>query len=610
MYAVAAATPLLVFVLPLLVSTPPASTISASYVSGFNNRVAIVSAVALSLAMLLLAWWQRDGSREVEPKAEPVFPRLPRGLVASVVIATAALQGFAGWVIVQAHGRNLGDAGYIIEQATVRADTGRALYTQIEFAYGPLFLYPEIWLHRLLGCSISAAYFGLLVLQSALGLLMVAYILNTLPIRDGLRKGTFLCLAFAAITPHWGMNYTLFRFASPMFALLWATRVRAPWRCAMLLTAGVLLELSISPELGLALAAGVLTFGAVRTLQSGWRWAVAGLLPLAALAGALLTLGRPYLRMASIFTRGALNLPVGPYPHVLLFLVALIWLVPRMLGRRIDLDDDRSATLLACYAVAIAFVPAALGRCDPLHVMFNGTGLWVLAPMAFEASRARFRVAWIAALAFVALWDHRVNDRLFQFQDMVMLRKAILDRLPPKTHDRLASVLAHHNPYRQFLLSRAAPVEQPVGLAQLRHFVGHTPVVTPAEISPDVELELRQAHLYSPGFFAFWSDTMNDATEQRIVDSVNAHEWMLLPASWEQGYLQLPRDTGLFQGLNLHYRQRKPVLYCPGALFNADLQEHWTLVWSFGSYLLYKHTDRSPTIESTDLDRDCDQTLN
>lgn len=604
MYVVAALTPLLVFVLPFFVPTPPAHTVSASDLAGFNNGTAVMSAVLLSVAMLVLAWWS-NGGKEAVIRHEPTFALLPKSLVGGVVAATAVLQSFAGWAILASHERNLGDAGYIIEQATVRADTARSLYTQIEFAYGPLLLLPEVWISRALGCSVGVAYFVVLVVQSALGLLMLAYLVNALPIRADLRKVAFLCLAVAAVTPHFGLNYTLFRFASPLFVYWWATRTRSPWLCAALLTAGVVLELLISPELGFATAAGVVTFGSLRALQSGWRWLVTAVLPVVVLLGLLLTLGRPYLHMASMFTRGALNLPVGPYPHVLLLLVALIWLVPRTLGRWVDLRDQRSARLLGFYVSSVAFVPAALGRCDPLHVMFNGTGLWILAVMAFDKSTRPARIAWAVCLAFVVLWDHRVNERLFQFQDMVILRRGVLDRLSPRTHEALARVLAHHNPYREYLLSRDAAHDRPLNMEELRRFVGDTPVVTPAEISPDVEAQLRQAHLYSPGFFAFWVDTMNDSTEQRIVKTVNSHEWMLLPASWQEGFLQLPRSTGFFQGLNLYYKQRKPVLYCPGALFNENTQEHWRLVWSFGSYLLYKHTDHSPGIDPAGIENDC-----
>ncbi|MGI4831367.1 MAG: hypothetical protein ACRYFU_24780 [Janthinobacterium lividum] len=74
------------------------------------------------------------------------------------------------------------------EQATVRHDTGAALYTQVEFAYGPLLLLPEIWLSSLLHCSITTAYFITLVIESSLGLLMLVFIRIT-PGRAFMRSG-------------------------------------------------------------------------------------------------------------------------------------------------------------------------------------------------------------------------------------------------------------------------------------------------------------------------------------------------------------------------------------------------------------------------------------
>lgn len=606
MIALAILTPFVCFVLPFFVRTPPALSVSASFDAGFNNSVAIYGTAVLSVLMLCLAWWRHAG----EPALVEHVPQqrtIPKSLVAGLLVLTAAVQSFAGYVVIASRERSLGDAGYIIEQATVRATTGRALYSQIEFAYGPLLLLPEIWLHRLLGITISQAYFALLVLQSALGLLMLVYLLNAFPMRSGLRNAALVCLALAAITPHLGLNYTLFRFASPFFVLLWSTRSRSPFACAAWLGSGVVLEFLISPELGLALAVGVLVFGIARALQRGWHWLLVALLPLAVLVLVLATIGRPYLRMASVFTSGAMNLPVGPYPHVLLLLVAAVWLVPRMLGRCVDLRSDQSAVLLAFYALSLAFLPAALGRCDPLHVMFNGTGWWVLVLTAFNTGRPRAGVAWILALALVVLQDHRVNERYFQFQDLVMLRKAILDKLPAAQQDRIAHALAHHNAFREYVLSSHAESEHPVDMAVLKQFVGDAPVATPMEISPALEDQLRAAHLYDPGFFAFWVDTMNGKTEQQEINFANAHEWMLLPASWRHGGLQLPQGAGGFQGLNLHYKLRKPLLYCPGETFNADLRQHWTLVWSFGTYLLYRHTDHTSGVDRTDLDWDCDQ---
>lgn len=581
---------LLIFVVPFFVPTAPASTVSASLLAGFSNGTATVCTVLVSAVVLVTSWWL-DRDHPERPENEDRGSALPGRLLAVTIATTALIQVCAAWMVTVSRQRDLADAGYFIEQATVRADTGHSLYSQMEFAYGPLLLLPEVWLSKLLHCRVSSAYFALLVIESALGLLMLAALLNSFAIGESARKYGFVLLAIAAITPHLGLNYTLFRFASPFVVLLWASRAKSPWVCAAICTLGEMTELLVSPELGLALCVGVVCFGAVRTIQSGWRWACVAIVPTATLASLLLTLGRPYLKMASMFSHGALNLPVGPYPHILLLLFAVLWMVPRSIGRRFSFRENGSAYLLAFYALSIAFLPAALGRCDPLHVMFNGTGIWVLFLLALGHSSATKRKVSLACLAFVVLWDHKVNERLFIYRDAVTVRQSVLRHLPSKLQDHLAGLAARRSPLLGYLLSRQAAQEPPVDIAEMTSYVGHDAVATPMEISPTVEAQLRQAHLYSPGYFAFWVDTMNLRTEERVVAEANAHRWMLMPVWWRRELVHVPENTKLFQGLDLHYRTRKPLLYEPGALFDENLKRHWSKVQTFGWYVLYEHTN-------------------
>ncbi len=135
--AVACAAVLLVFVLPLVLPSAPVHGISASYLAGFNNSVAVLGATGLSVAVLLLTLF-----RYCDRTAISVAPKLLTGDLSwpftSVVVAiSSAVLGLAGYIVHFGHERYLGDAGYFIEQASTWSETGRPLYSQIEFAYGP-----------------------------------------------------------------------------------------------------------------------------------------------------------------------------------------------------------------------------------------------------------------------------------------------------------------------------------------------------------------------------------------------------------------------------------------------------------------------------------------
>ena len=579
---------LLVFILPLFIPLKPIQTLSASYLAGFNNSFATVAAAGLSVLVFAATLWFRR--RGLPPGWSGDGPGQPLGgvFIAGVVLVSAAVLTVCAWLVAASHMRYLGDAGYIIEQATVKRDTGRAIYSQLEFAYGPLLLLPEIWLSRILHCSMTAAYYATFVLESSLGLCMLAYVLNELPIRGSLRKAALVLLAIGAITPHLGLNYTFFRFVTPLAVLLFATRSRSLPRCILLLSLGELLAVLISPELGLAMAVGVGVFGLLRAWAEGWRWLLAAVVPLAVLGTLLLTLGRPFLHMAATFSRGALSLPVGPYPHILIFVFALVWLVPFGLGRFARLRELSGSRLLALYAASLAFLPAALGRCDPLHVLFDGVGILVLSLIVVSGSSRRGRLAWLAAIAVLVFWNHYVNERLFALRNAEVLRQSLMPRLPtPLARDVVKVVGMRRKDVADILAQKRSP-DFYLDEAQLNRLVGDAPIATPLDIPPSVEDQLKRTHHYDPGYYAFWVDMMNPVTEQRSIRDLNACPWLLLPRLWSSDNPHTPQLVAEFQGFRLPYRTRNSSGYVPGQLFAQNLRQRWILVQSFGPYALYK----------------------
>lgn len=579
---------LLIFVAPFFVPSRPIQSVSASYLAAFNNTVAIRAAAVLSFLVYLWAVWRRTLVRP-EACVQEEGLVLDRRFLAGVILANAAVLAFSGSLVMASGTRYLGDAGYIIEQASVLRDTGRSLYSQIEFAYGPLLIWPEVWVSRILHCGMSLAYFVTLVIESSLGILLLAYVLNQIPTRGSLRKWALGLFVLAALTPHLGLNYTFLRFASPLAILLFGTRSDSLPRCALLLTAGEAIELLISPELALVLLVGAITFAILRAVQDGWVWLLTGVLPLAALAVLLQTAGRAYLQMASSFTRGALNLPIGPYPHILIFLTALVWVVPFSLGTWLSWRDANDARLLALFASSVAFVQAALGRCDPVHIVFNGIGIFALSLFAFSRGNRRLSYAWVATLAGLVLWSQFVNQRFFQMRTADVLAHTVIPHLPSPLRILVTSLAASRSLALEDALSPAR-ADLGVDLEPIEALVGSACITAPLDIAPRVENQLRRSHQYRPGYYAFWVDMMNLPSEQRSIRDLGQCPWMLIP-DFSLADSHTPAGLSALQGLTLPYRVRNRQLYQPGAAFQRELDQNWTRVATAGSYSLMK---RSP----------------
>lgn len=575
----------LAFLLPLVVPTAPAFTISNSYSAGFNNTVAVLGVVGLSVLVVLgTLWWRRSTRPQRLAEGEPI----DGAFLLAVLVLSALVLAFSGWLVTASHLRYIGDAGYFIEQATVRRDTGRVLYTQLEFCYGPLLLLPEVWLSKALGCSMYVAYFITLIVESTAGLLLLTYVLNRLPIRTQLRRIGLGFLAAGALTPHLGLNYTFLRFVTPYALLLFATRGRSLAQTVLWLSLGEAAILLISPELGLALAVGICVFGLLRAWQAGWPWLAAAVVPVGVMASLLLTLGRTFLVTAASFTHGTLNLPVGPYPHLLVLLFALVWLVPFGLGCTLDLRDPASAPLLAVYATAVAFIPAALGRSDPLHVFFNGVGVLLLALVVVSRSPRPARLAWVAAFAVLVLWSQFVSQRFFQLRTVYLLAQNLVPGLPAPLQSAFLTVVHHRGPAWVDQLTPQPETAYHLDTSALDGIVGHACVTTPAYVSPIVEADLKQAGHYSPGYYAFWINMMNPTAEQRDIHDARQCPWMLLPTQLDLKLPPLNSELADLQGYRLPYALRHASPYHQGAAFMDDVRQHWRAVRPFGPYTLYR----------------------
>ena len=169
---------------------------------------------------------------------------------------------------------------------------------------------------------------SVMLAEEAAGLLLLAYVMQRLPIERQLRRGVFVAMTLFSLSGGFGVNYTFFRFAAPPAIFLFSLRGRKLAVAAPLLLLGQLVTLGISPEMGFGFGSGVVGYGLLRALRREFRWLVVLPVPLVGFGLFLLVAGRGYLHVLSLFSGGAYSLIVEPQIFVLLYLASLIWLAP------------------------------------------------------------------------------------------------------------------------------------------------------------------------------------------------------------------------------------------------------------------------------------------
>jgi hypothetical protein len=572
------ATCLGVFVLPFLLPPPYFQGVSASNLAGFNNRVAAVAAAGMALVVFLLAlaWPQIAGVDGTSPGSGEGFPyteesRLSRSLVAVVALFWGTVVSLAGIMIIRMGITFPGDWGYFINRVSMHADFGRKLYTQIEFPYGPLLFYGPIAVRTILSpfhISAAGAYLMTLTLEIVVGILLVAYVIDHLPMSRKWKAVIFLLLAGGMLPMNMGLNYTFFRFATPLAFLVMASRRRRPWAAVLWILVGQAVCLGLSPEIGFAFFVNTFGYAAYRCFVEGWIWAAGLVAPILSTAAFLLLVGRPYLHMVELFAHGAMSLPVEPLPHILIYLFALVWLVPICLARFFRQRQTDAPMLAALCLVSLALLPSAFGRADPWHVYWNGLAIFLLSAVEISSRRISQQIAWGGSMAVLFVWMCSIN--------LLVSRGEI----GPLVHGSIAEM-------------KGRPIPTPgtdfrFDLQSLQAIVGHDSVVLPEWLPLQVETSLRAAGQYTPTFYYFQTAILDANAEDREIEELNQSKWTLIPQGTLHQYYEHAEEMKESVGFQLPYRSSRPI-YAIGLKFDRNLQRNWKVQGHFGKYLVYEN---------------------
>lgn len=559
MAAVLCAAALVLFLLPFAhLPSPPVN--SVSYVAGADNRLATLGLAILSLMTLSVEWRvglslpftahrnPEDDSRN----GNGISPSVVWGGLAVVVTFTLVL-GF----LVQRSGFRFGESGYFIERTRNLVEYHLSLYRDVEFTYGPLLILPAAWLHRALvplGISVGAAYFLSLAVMNATGIAMVAWLLNRLPLTRRWRTLLFCICVLAQLHPLAGANYSLFKFAAPAFLFVWSARRTGVVGSTSAFGLTNLLVLLISPELGVGTAAATVAYATLMLMRRNWSAVVLLFTPPAAVAIFLMLFGRGFIDRLAHASAGALNLIPEPMPHLIVLGIATAWLAPVLVGSRLRNRSADAPLLTGLFVLALGVLPGALGRCDPLHVFFNGLTMLFLSAIAVQGMRGSR--LWAAALVLLVLDMQAVNYRLYG--------QSLRGLVEP-------------------------PAAVTIDIGALRAATRGARPATPdlGGLPLPVESQLRSAGLYQPDFYPGLVEVWDEAGVRRKIATLHESEWMLAPEAFDTSIEPLPNTAvkRLFR-FGFRYPQRQAPFTVAGPL-NHDLQTNWTPEDRFGGLVLY-----------------------
>jgi hypothetical protein len=535
---------------------------SGSYAFGFNNSIAIFGTTGL-IGILTLTYFF---GRRREPPASPIVfssdHRLSggRGLAAAFALLFLFYAGFT-LVMYLYYMRSapslMWEARHLLHRTRVVEVYGLRPYTEVAAEYGPILTYAPLytyWFLKPVGASLEEAYFACHLVLNLAGLWCAYYVISRALMPPRARIFAFTVLAVAGFAPYMGLNGVLLRYLFPFASLLlnhrivmWTlSRPERPVRWLALAATALLLlfgNILLSADAGLAFGVAWLGYS-VLMLRRDIRVLTLALIALViAVLLCWLVLPAAYYETLLRFSKGAVNWPLLPAPHLLLYILTLFILVPRLLAAslwRRSISDLPAASICSAFGLlCVATSPGALGRCDPPHVLFFGMGASMLLMIRLaNVSRTAFATYVIGYASVFILLMQVINLQVFYRVSPATLlsthaAKHVVDKLQTTTGT------AHLDPAKLSALDRYPHLGLPFASFG----------------DPAVESYIVSHHQWEPEYYVAIIGLYDTAAIERKLRDVWKTEYVLVPSSFTSrpsladpcdGYLTNLRDWFLF----------------------------------------------------------------
>jgi hypothetical protein len=369
----------------------PRPSASDSYVFGYNNRIGVALLLLFSIAGAI--WTKGCGLNLRSAAATKNISFRTLWVCVGITLTGCCI----AMILYAGRFGGMLESSYEIDRVWLLSQ-GKAPYVDFEWPFGTSLLYGPLWLSHLLHLSIPQAcnLFWMLASVAGIGLLFAAVNLVDYPSEH--KTAIFLLFYAGTLTSilEMGTHYTLVRYACPLLFILIlykvgsrgerpGAQIRAQTGAAILALCFTACLLLLSPEMAIANAfACVLLFFPRRSAVSPIP--MRPTLYLSILAGLVAIFGFAF--KAHVFDTllasggGADSFPI-PFSSAVLFFFAVVFFCACAIVERWSqptLNDNSVALIL----VSIPLLAAALGRCDPGHMLFNGMGLILAASFYFS----------------------------------------------------------------------------------------------------------------------------------------------------------------------------------------------------------------------------------
>jgi hypothetical protein len=230
----------------------------------------------------------------------------------------------------------------------------------------------------------------------------------------------------------------------------------------------------------------------------------------------------------------------------------------------------------------LMLLPAAFGRADAGHIIFNGLTVFLLSLVSVGAWGVVMRRLWCGVL--VASFALTVGIGLYINHDVY------LRLLPPRAASTLRTVKRRLFGQPDQLASLAAQVPDPKGedISKLRALTQGEQIVAPCFVDGETEDRLEASGQYVPSYYALGLNGFGVDAEKEMVSELESAEWAALPEDGLHTWTETPESAWLAEGLPYPYKRVRPP-YPFGALLQADVEHHWQRVADFGTFVLYHH---------------------
>ena len=354
---------------------PAPLSISRSYVTGFSNRAAVI---LLFVGTGLFAAFTKGEISLRDGRDSKVGWRM---LLLALLLTLINCLRYCKISPVVLPG---GEASYFMNRLQMLA-AGLVPYRQFEFVYGPLLLYPILGLERLLHLSSVQAYVLTWLVFWQIGVIMIWIVVRGIdfPIPSRRTVFGFLIIAQLATSGYGGLSYTPFRAYFSTFCIIaiyqiWL-RSKSAWFVAFSSIIATGLTICCSMDQAVAVVVGLTTLMVLLVFSFEKNFSSSALV--ASASGMLACFGLAdrvgLLEPLRSFGGGGYSYPLLPSPAIFLALFAYIVAGCKMFSvfrahlfrtgapSRSHYDESVVVplTLAGC-----AMIPAALGRCDVLHI--------------------------------------------------------------------------------------------------------------------------------------------------------------------------------------------------------------------------------------------------